>query len=388
MIADQTLHWLLLHYLPGFTPAAIRKLARGADDPLTWLHYSPDRLRASGLNVEQCASVLAWQRCGEADPAWLEARRSADWLAANQVRLLPFTDPLYPPLLLEISDPPPLLYVAGAVECLSDPQLAVVGSREPSREGLLDAAQFAAELAAAGFVVTSGMAYGIDAAAHGAALAAGGRTVAVLGCGIDIVYPPVHRQLAASIRASGALVSEFPLRTPPRPQQFPSRNRIISGMSLGVLVVEAALRSGSLVTARLALEQNREVFAIPGSIHNPVSVGTNTLIRNGATLVQTAGDIVEELRGWSNSPLPRPPAPLIPVPAPLPARFPRPAPLAPELPADVAAVLAAVDLQPTPLDLVMATLALPLPTVLATLGELELRGLVENVAGAYRRTAG
>lgn len=294
------------------------------------------------------------------------------------MRLLPLTDPSYPPLLLEISDPPPLLYVAGAVDCLSAPQLAVVGSRQPSPTGLEDAAQFATELAAAGFVVTSGMAQGIDAAAHTAALAVGGRTVAVLGCGIDIVYPPGHRALAAAIRAGGALVSDFPLRTPPRGPQFPSRNRIISGLSLGVLVVEAALRSGSLVTARLALEQNREVFAIPGPIRSPVSIGTNTLIRSGATLVQTASDIVEELRGWSSSPL------LCPVRA---IPVPRSASIAPDLPADVAAVLAAVDLEPTPLDLVMESLTQSLPTVLATLGELELRGLVENVAGAYRRIA-
>lgn len=377
MSTDQTLHWLLLQRLPGFTPAAIRRLALGADDPLTFLHYSPTRLRACGLNEEQRASILAWQRCREADPAHLEARRDADWLVANQVRLLPFTDPLYPPLLLEISDPPPLLYVAGAIDCLSAPQLAVVGSRQPSPTGLQDAAQFATELAMAGFVVTSGMALGIDAAAHTATLAVGGRTVAVLGCGIDIVYPPGHHELAAAIRAGGALVSDFPLRTPPRGPQFPSRNRIISGLSLGVLVVEAALRSGSLITARLALEQNREVFAIPGPIRSPVSTGTNALIRNGATLVQTAGDIVEELRGWSSSPLLCPVTPV-----------PRIAQAAPDLPADIAAVLAAIDLQPTPLDLLMESLAQPLPAVLAMLGELELRGLVENVAGAYRRTAG
>jgi DNA processing protein len=346
------------------------------------LYDSPARLRSLGLNGPQRAAVLAWQRRREADPACVAARRSADWLAANRVRLLPLTDPLYPPLLLEISDPPPLLYVAGAVDCLGAPQLAVIGSRKPSPQGLADAGQFAGELAAAGFVVTSGLAYGIDAAAHAAALAVGGRTVAVLGCGIDIIYPPAHRELAQAIRAGGALVSEFPLRTPPRGPQFPSRNRIISGLSLGVLVVEAALRSGSLVTARLALEQNREVFAIPGSIHNPVSVGTNMLIRSGATLVQATADIVEELQGWSNAPLLCPP-PLTP---PLPALKPREPP--PDLPAEAVAVLAAIGCQPTPLDLVLESLAQPLPAVLATLGELELRGLVENVAGVYRRTVG
>jgi DNA processing protein len=381
MIAEHTLHWLLLQRLPGFTSAAIRKLARGIDDPAVCLHYSASRLRASGLSDQQLDSVLAWQRSGDAHPAWLEARRDAEWLAAHEVRLVAFTEPRYPPLLLEISDPPPLLYVAGVFDCLDAPQLAVVGSRHPSPDGLRAATQFAGDLATAGFVVTSGLAYGIDAAAHAAALAVGGRTVAVLGCGIDIVYPPEHGELAASIRAGGALVSEFPLRTSPRGPQFPSRNRIISGLSLGVLVVEAALRSGSLITARLALEQNREVFAIPGALRNPASVGTNRLIRNGATLVQAAGDIVDELHGWANCPPLRPPAPLIAAPAP-----PAPPPL--DLPPEAAAVLAAVDIQPTPLDLLLESLEQPLPAVLATLGELELRGLVENVAGAYRRIEG
>ena len=376
MIADRTFHWLLLQHLPGFTAQAIRRLALCADDPAGWLNSSPARLRAGGLDPQQCEAVRAWQRGPEADPASAEARRNAEWLEANQVHLLPLTDPAYPPLLLEISDPPPLLYVAGALDCLSQPQLAIVGSRKATAQGREDAARFASDLAAAGFVVTSGMALGIDGAAHRGALAAGGRTIAVLGCGIDIAYPAAHRQLAAAIRAGGALISEFPLRTPPRPAQFPSRNRIISGLSLGVLVVEAALRSGSLVTARLALEQNREVFAIPGSIHAPASAGTNSLIGAGATLVQSAGDIVEELRGWTNSPELRP------VPRALqPAR----ALAVHGLSADNAAVLAAVGAQLTPFDLILESLARPLPTVLAALAELELLGLVENVAGAYRR---
>jgi DNA processing protein len=373
MIADHAFHWLLLQCLPDMTATALRRLALASSDPLVWLHGSPAQLRAGGLNRDQRSAVLAWQRRRESDPAHGAALRQADWLAANDVQLLPLSDPRYPPLLLEISDPPPLLFVAGDVDCLGAPQLAVIGSRQASPQGLQDAEAFSADLAAAGFVVTSGMAYGIDAAAHRGALAAGGRTVAVLGCGIDIVYPPPHRQLAAEIRASGALVSEFPLHTPPRGPQFPSRNRIISGMSVGVLVVEALLRSGSLVTARLALEQNREVFALPGSIHNPTSAGTNALIRSGATLVQTVADIVEELHGWSQALAPLPPAP---------ATKPQPAP---ELPTEVAAVLAAVDCEPTPFDLILAAVAQPLPAVLAILGELELRGLVQNVAGAYRR---
>ncbi len=215
--------------------------------------------------------------------------------------LLAITDPDYPALLLEIADPPPLLSIWGDRACLSAPQLAVVGSRRPTRQGIADATAFAGTLASAGFAVTSGLARGIDAAAHQAALAAGGKTVAVMGTGLDCIYPAVNRALAEAIRHNGALVTEFPLGTPARALHFPSRNRIISGLSLVVLVVEAALKSGSLLTARLALEQNREVFAIPGSIHHPVSRGCNTLIRNGATRVQDARDILDELLGWSGA---------------------------------------------------------------------------------------
>jgi DNA processing protein len=373
---SQIFHWLLLQHLPGLSAAMVRKLALGlvfdgvATSPEIWLAWPPARLRAAGLSEPACAAVHEWQRHSSTCDATVKARRDQKWLVANNVQLLHLGHPLYPPLLLEISDPPPLLFVAGDVEYLSKPQLAVVGSRHPSRQGLSDAASFAGDLAAAGFVVTSGLAYGIDAAAHRAALESGGKTIAVLGCGIDRIYPSEHSKLALAIRGSGAVISELPLGAPPRAVHFPSRNRIISGLSLGVLVVEAALQSGSLVTARLALEQNREVFAIPGSIHNPVSCGTNTLIRGGATLVQAVGDILQELSGWSNCSAPA-------------ATTSSPPQV---LAADAALVLAAVGFQPTPLDLIIAAAAQPLPAVLALLSELELRGLVENRAGSYQRS--
>jgi DNA processing protein len=376
-MTDSTLHWLLLQHLLDFSASTLRRLALEGtlgSSPEAWLQAPAPQLRAAGLSARQCAPILAWQRRRERSPAHAQACRQRDWLEANGVRLLALTDPDYPPLLLEIADPPPLLFVAGAVECLSRPQLAVVGSRSATRQGLTDAGWFAQQLATAGFVITSGMAYGIDAAAHEATLAAGCQTVAVFGCGIDVIYPSAHGGLAAAIRASGALVSDFPLGTPPRASQFPSRNRIISGLSLGVLVVEAALRSGSLVTARLALEQNREVFALPGSIHDPASLGTNSLIRSGATLVMRAEEIVDELRGWSGPALVRSPLPC--------------APSAPPLSTEAATVLAAVGFEPTPFDLILQAAALPLSAVLATLGDLELRGLVENRAGSYRRCGG
>jgi len=188
-----------------------------------------------------------------------------------------------------------LLFVRGDAALLGAPQLAVVGSRNPSHGGCDNARAFSGQLTAAGLVVTSGLALGIDACAHAAALDSGGRTIAVAATGLDRVYPSAHRELAHRIAAQGALVSEFALGTPPRREHFPRRNRLISGLSLGVLVVEAALRSGSLITARLAAEQGREVFAIPGSIHSPLARGCHALIRQGAKLVENAPDILEEL---------------------------------------------------------------------------------------------
>ncbi len=296
--------WLLLQQLPGMKASLLRRLCAAnpeCDDPLEWLSWPSVRLRAMGANAELLTAIAEWRTQGMHCAAAQNAQRHEAWLQTNGVHLLTLSDPNYPPLLLEIADPPPLLYVWGELTALSAPQIAVVGSRRPSRQGLDDADAFAAALASAGFVITSGLAVGIDAAAHRAALSNCGRTIAVLGSGIDTIYPAVNSDLATATSRQGAVISEFPLGTPPRPNQFPSRNRIISGLSLGVLVVEAAVQSGSLVTARLAAEQNREVFAIPGSIHNPVSRGCNSLIRQGATLVQSVDDVLAELRGWLNS---------------------------------------------------------------------------------------
>lgn len=218
------------------------------------------------------------------------------WLDQPDHHLVTWADADYPPLLREIPDPPVLLYLLGHRPILSSPQLAIVGSRNPSPMGRENARVFARSLAGAGLTITSGLALGVDGAAHRGALAAAGPTIAVAGTGLDRVYPARHRELAhAIVEHGGALVSEFALGTPPLPQNFPIRNRIISGLSLGTLVVEAALQSGSLITARLAAEQGREVFAIPGSIHAPQARGCHALIRQGAKLVETAQDILEEL---------------------------------------------------------------------------------------------
>ncbi len=221
--------------------------------------------------------------------------KELQWLREENNHLLTWQDPDYPRLLREIPDPPAILFVCGDKTLLNQPQIAIVGSRNPTCSGEENASAFAAYLAQAGLTITSGLAVGIDACAHRGTLAAGGRTIAVFGTGLDRVYPARHRALAHEIAAQGALISEFPLGSPPRREHFPKRNRLISGMSLGTLVVEAAPQSGSLITARLAADQGREVFAIPGSIHSPLARGCHALIRQGAKLVETAHDILEEL---------------------------------------------------------------------------------------------
>jgi DNA processing protein len=279
--------WLILLRAPGLGPAALRGLiARHGD----------------------AAAALAAARRGEFERApepacrdWLRAPEGAAieadlaWLAAPDRALLTCDGADFPVLLGESPAAPAALFVAGDASALWQPQIAIVGSRNASQGGLANASAFARALAAAGFAITSGLAEGIDGAAHAAALDAGGLTVAVLGTGPDLVYPPRHRELAARIEQHGALVSEFPPGTPGHPSHFPRRNRIIAGLSLGTLVVEAGLRSGSLITARLATEAGREVFAIPGSIHNPLARGCHQLIRQGAKLVETAEEIIAEL---------------------------------------------------------------------------------------------
>ena len=218
-----------------------------------------------------------------------------EWLHDESHHLIRLGDDMYPELLAGIASPPAQLYVNGDPEILHLPALAIVGSRNPTTGGAQTAFEFARHLGATGFCIVSGLAQGIDAAAHSGALAAGAPTVAFLGHGIDRVYPAANRDLARDIAKRGALVSEFPLGTAPGRALFPQRNRLISGLCLGTLVVEAARRSGSLITARLAAEQGREVFAIPGSIHNPLSRGCHQLIRQGAKLVEAADDILSEL---------------------------------------------------------------------------------------------
>lgn len=294
---------------------------------------------------------------------------SLDWLANEGNSLITLADNNYPTLLLEISNPPPLLFAKGNLSLLSSPCIAMVGSRSSTPQGDKNAEDFAKALSEEGFTIVSGMALGIDGAAHRGALKAkdgqgSGNTIAVVGTGLDIVYPSKHRDLAHEIVKKGLMISEFAIGTPSKPQNFPRRNRIISGLSLGCLVIEANIQSGSLITARLAAEQGREVFAIPGSIHSPVAKGCHLLIKQGAKLVDSTHDIVEEL-GFASHNI------NIPIKAEL---------------ADTNVLLACMGYDPVSLDELMVISGLSSELITSELLLLELDGKITKIAGGkYQR---
>lgn len=314
--------------------------------------------------------------------------RTLEWVQAPGHHILTLADSTYPQSLLTISDPPILLYVTGEPSYLNGPALAVVGARSATLGGQENARAFSRHLAAHGWRVISGLALGIDAAAHEGALDAGPKgagTVAVMGTGIDRIYPASHRDLAHRIAANGALVSEFPLGTGARPHHFPQRNRLVAGLARGVLVVEAAKQSGSLITARLAGENGREVFAIPGSIHSPLSRGCHALIRQGAKLVETAQDITDEL-GGGPSPSERPgPSPSRSVRAPTTASAPsaRQAAESAALQADLQGLLDALGFDPLHLDALQMRTGLSAAVLQAQLLELELAGYLARIDGGH-----
>lgn len=278
--------WLALAYA-YVNVAELLLLRKCFGDVDAIAEQSEQRLRGAGLARNKA------QKVASPDPVALD--EASVWLEDERHHIVAFGSDDYPELLTQLSGPPLLLFVNGDIGALHLPSLAVVGSRNPTRGGIQNAVNFSRHLTQSGFAIVSGLAQGVDTAAHRGALEVGGRTVALLGHGIDRVYPPQNRDLAHQIAATGALVSEYPLGAPPDKRHFPERNRLISGLSLGTLVIEAARRSGSLITARLAAEQGREVFALPGSIHNPLARGCHELIRQGAKLVETAADIAAEL---------------------------------------------------------------------------------------------
>jgi len=285
---EALLYWLALHLVPGLGTSNAVKLIRRLGSPERVFHASVSELVGCGVRAAVAQSIVS-------GVSFEEAAAEADRVRAAGVEIIPLHDPRYPAHLKEIYDPPILLYARGRTELLAESKIAVVGSRRPSPYGTAVACKLSEELATAGLVIVSGMARGIDSAAHHGALRAGGATIAVLGCGVDVIYPSENKKLAAEIAARGLIVSEFPMGSVAFPQNFPIRNRIISGLSDGVLVVEGAQYSGSLITARLALDQGREVFAVPGSIISKLSWGPNLLIKQGATLVQQWQDVVESL---------------------------------------------------------------------------------------------
>jgi DNA processing protein len=329
--------------------------------------------RALGARVTQRLALprAAQEFLAAPDDAAIDADLA--WLEANGARIVLSTDTDYPPLLLQSGGAPAALYVQGSIEALSAAQLAIVGSRSPTAAGRATAREFAAWFAGAGLTVTSGLAVGIDAASHEGALAGGGLTIAVFASGLDRIYPTEHAALAQRIRAAGALVSEFPPRTPPLRRNFPQRNRIIAGLSLGTLVVEAARYSGSLITARLALESGREVFAIPGSIHSPLSRGCHQLIKSGAKLVEEAADVLSELRFpvRKEQVTTREPESHKP----------------PELDKEYEMLLDALGFEPATIDVLVARTHLPGESVASMLLILELEGRVAALPGGrYGRT--
>ncbi|MBI4493904.1 MAG: DNA-protecting protein DprA [Chloroflexi bacterium] len=274
--------------VPGIGPARFKRLVETFGSAEAAWRADARALGLAGLEQKAAAQLVRLR--GRLDPQ-AERRR----LERLGIRVFTLEDPAYPPPLREIADPPPVLYLQGELAATDEWAVAVVGTRRATAYGRQAAERLVGELARAGVTIVSGLARGIDACAHRAALEAGGRTIAVLGNGLDQVYPPEHAALSAQVRAQGALVSEFPPGVPPDAANFPRRNRIISGLAVGTLVVEAALASGALITADFALEQGRDVYAVPGSIFSPASQGTNQLIKDGAKVVVDARDILEEL---------------------------------------------------------------------------------------------
>jgi DNA processing protein len=375
---DELKYWLALHRTPGFGCAKLRALLELNEVPEALFQPQSQRLM-SALNIEEKT------RNKLKNPDWQEVEQDLLWQQTTSQTILVQTDPRYPPLLKNISDPPILLFVKGDPEILHYPQLGIVGSRNPSHDGSANAFEFAKFLSNAGIIITSGLAIGIDAAGHRGALAGNGLTVAVAGTGLDRVYPAANIDLAHEIIVQGALISEYSPGTAALPHHFPKRNRVISGLSIGVLVVEAAAQSGSLITARTAMEQNREVFAIPGSIHNPLARGCHRLIRQGAKLVETADDVLEELAPHIGQHLARIPSEN--------QKFGQNSKLGStagrlsdnKLTQQQTELMECLGYAPKAIDTLVERLQLTPELISSMLIELELRGLVTHTAGRYSR---
>jgi DNA processing protein len=351
--AGEIQSWLALTLTPGLSSANIRALLQRFGSPEEVLRQSLTTLSGS-LDRGLAQHLLDAQKSERVEAA-------LRWLEQDGNHLIALGEPEYPPLLLECGDPPTVLYVKGRRELLRSRALAVVGSRNPTPQGLQNAERFSQSLSDAGLTIVSGLALGIDAAAHKGALSGRSSSIAVVGTGLDIVYPARNRDLAHRLAEEGALVSEFPLGTPGLAGNFPRRNRIISGLSLGCLVVEAAIASGSLITARLAGEQGRDIFAIPGSIHSPLSKGCHQLIKQGAKLVESAEDVLAELGMGAGAP--------------------RSAQSAPPAVGEKDELLRAMGHDPVSVDELSVRCNLPAEEIQSRLLQLELSGLIAVMAG-------
>jgi DNA processing protein len=352
-------YYLALNEINPFGFSHFKKLINTFGELPSAFNASVKQLMAAGLSENMAHDVASFD--------WRRIESSFQWQEADDQYILTLDDERYPSLLREIASPPIVIYIKGHLDCLQRPQLAMVGSRYPTPMGQENAKCFAQVLAKAGLVITSGLALGIDTASHQGALQADQATIAVLGTGLSTIYPARNRWLAQQVAEKGALVSEFPLAMGVRRENFPRRNRIISGLSMGVLVVEAAAESGSLITARFALEQGREVFAIPGSIHNALSKGCHRLLSDGAKLVQSADDVVAELlpmvvvdREASNS-----------------AR--------PKLSKCAERILSCIDEAPTPVELILQRSGFEISMLSAELLDLEMCGRIGSTVGGYQK---
>ncbi len=367
--------WIALWRVPGIGPVSFKNLVQHFGSARQALDAPRNQLVQAGLPKPCLPGVL--------NPDLDGVRRDLQWAQQPNHHILTIEQASYPSRLREIAHPPPLLYVNGNPEYLNQTQLAIVGTRNPTPGGEQNAQAFARDLATYGIVITSGLASGIDGISHAAALDCGGISIAVAANGLDKVYPAHHRELAHRLVNQGAIVSEFPLGTAPKAKHFPRRNRIISGLCLGTLVVEAAHRSGSLITAQFAVEQGREVFAIPGSIHNPMARGCHQLIKQGAKLVETAADMLEELSQLiditpslcSASPSTAPSAML---------ETTQPATLG--LDKEYVRLLGHLGYDPTPIDVIIERSGLTVEEVSSMLLILELKGYVAcSPGGLYTR---
>ncbi len=357
MIADAVRYYIGFNLVPGIGPLRLARLIERCGSIAAAWHADDAAMAAAGLDARSAAGLRAARQNLDLDAELTRVR-------AAGVTPLALPDPAYPPLLRMIPAPPPLLYARGVIAPADQRAIAIVGTRRPSHYGREAARRLARDLAAAGITIVSGLALGIDTIAHTAALEAGGRTIAVLASGVDRIYPERNRDLAERICAQGALISDYPLGTPPAPLNFPPRNRIIAGLSLATVVVEASESSGALITVQFALDQGREVLAVPGSIFNPLSAGPHRLIRDGAALVTSAEDVLNALNLAGSGALDDEPLELA-------------------LSADEEAIYQVLSAEPQHIDTIGRAAACSAATTAAALALLELKGIARQVAPLY-----